>query len=132
MPGIGIADLLKFVAEKVGFMRDFTHVLGRYIRQDADPRHLLTCAVAMGTNMGLWKMAEVSGLGHSALTTTARNFLRAETLHASNDDISNATAALSMFDQYDIGGIKHSSRDGQRIETQIPTIMAGMAASTSA
>ena len=78
----------------------------------------------MGTNMGLWKMAEVSGLGHSALMTTARNFLRAETLHAANDAISNATAALSMFDQYDIGGMKHSSSDGQRIETQIPTINA--------
>jgi TnpA family transposase len=78
----------------------------------------------MGTNMGLWKMAEVAGLGHSALTTTARNFLRAETLHAANDAISNATAALSMFDQYDIGGMKHSSSDGQRIETQIPTVNA--------
>jgi TnpA family transposase len=29
-----------------------------------------------------------------------------------------------MFDQYDIGGTKHSSSDGQRIETQIPTINA--------
>jgi TnpA family transposase len=56
--------------------------------------------------------------------TTARNFLRAETMHAANDAISNATAALSMFDQYDIGGRKHSSSDGQRIETQIPTINA--------
>jgi TnpA family transposase len=124
LPGIGIADLLSFVAGKTNFMKAFSHVLGRYIKQEADPRHILACAVAMGTNMGLWKMAEVSGLGHSALTTTARNFLRAETLHAANDAISNATAALSMFDQYDIGGTKHSSSDGQRIETQIPTINA--------
>ena len=78
----------------------------------------------MGTNMGLWKMAEVSGLGHSALMTTARNFLRAETLHAANDAISNSTAALAMFDQYDIDGMKHSSSDGQRVETQIHTINA--------
>jgi hypothetical protein len=34
------------------------------------------------------------------------SFLRAETLHAANDAISNATAALSMFEQYDIGGMK--------------------------
>nr|MBA3763058.1 Tn3 family transposase [Chthoniobacterales bacterium] len=96
LPGIGIADLLRFVAGKTDFMKAFTHVLGRYIKQEADPRHILACVVAMGTNMGLWKMAEVSGLGHSALMTTARNFLRAETLHAANDAISNATAALSM------------------------------------
>jgi TnpA family transposase len=29
-----------------------------------------------------------------------------------------------MFDQYDIEGMKHSSSDGQRIETQVPTINA--------
>jgi hypothetical protein len=38
--------------------------------------------------------------------------------------VSNATAELAMFDQYDIDGIKHSSSDGQRIETQVPTINA--------
>ncbi len=124
LPGVGIADLLRFVAGKTDFLKAFTHVLGRYIKQEADPRHILACAVAMGTNMGLWKMAEVSSLGHSALITTVRNFLRTETLHAANDAISNATASLAMFDQYDIGGIKHSSSDGQRIETQIPTINA--------
>lgn len=124
LPGIGIADLLWFVAEKTDFLNAFTHVLERYVKQEVDPRLLLACIVAMGTNMGLWKMAEVSGLSHSSLLTTARNFLRTETMHAGNDRISNATAALSMFDQYDIDGLKHSSSDGQRIETQIHTINA--------
>jgi TnpA family transposase len=124
LPGIGIADLLRFVAGKTGFLSAFTHVLGRYVKQEADPRLVLACIVAMGTNMGLWKMAEVSGLGYSSLLTTARNFLRAETLHAGNDGISNATSALTMFDQYDIDGLKHSSSDGQRVETQIHTINA--------
>ncbi|WP_051978954.1 Tn3 family transposase [Edaphobacter aggregans] len=124
LPGIGIAKLLWFVAEKTNFLNAFTHVLERYIKQEVDSRLLLACIVAMGTNMGLWKMAEVSGLSYSSLLTTARNFLRAETLHASNDGIANATAALSMFDQYDIDDLKHSSSDGQRIETQIHTINA--------
>lgn len=124
LPGIGIADLLWFVAEKTDFLSAFTHVLGRYVKQEADPRLLRACIVAMGTNMGLWKMAEVSGLSYPSLLTTARNFLRAETLHAANDVIANATAAQSMFDQYDIDDLKHSSSDGQRIETQVPTINA--------
>ncbi len=124
LPGIGVADLLRFVAERTNFLSAFTHVLGRYVKHEADPRHVLACLVAMGTNMGLWKMAEVSGLSHSALMTTARNFLRAETLHAANDAVSNATAALPMFDQYDIDDRKHSSSDGQRVETQIHTINA--------
>ncbi len=124
LPGIGIADLLWFVAEKTGFLGAFTHVLERYVKQEVDARLILACVVAMGTNMGLWKMAEVSGLSYSSLLTTARNFLRAETLHAANDGIANATAALSMFEQYDIDAHRHSSSDGQRIETQIHTINA--------
>jgi TnpA family transposase len=69
-------------------------------------------------------MAEVSGLSCASLQTTARNFLRAETLHAGNDATANATAALPIFNAYDIDGKTHSSSDGQRIETQIPTINA--------
>jgi TnpA family transposase len=124
LPGISVADLLWFVTGETGFLKAFTHVLERYVKQDADPRLILACIVAMGTNMGLWKMADVSGLSHSTLLTTARNFLRAETLHAANDMISNATAVLPVFREYDIDHQIHSSSDGQRIETQIDTINA--------
>jgi TnpA family transposase len=124
LPGIGIVDLLRFVGGETNFLSAFTHVLERYVKQDADPSHILACIIAMGTNLGLWKMAEVSGLSYSALRTTVRNFLRAETLHAANDIIANATAALAMFHGYDIHGKVHSSSDGQRIEAQIPTINA--------
>jgi hypothetical protein len=60
LPGIRIADLLSFVAEKTDFLSAFTHVLERYVKQDVDSRLIGACIVAMGTNMGLWKMAEVS------------------------------------------------------------------------
>ena len=124
LPSIGITDLLFFVAKETDFSSAFTNVLERYVKQEADSRLILACIIAMGTNMGLWKMSEVSGLNYSSLLTTSRNFLRAETLHDGNDKISNATAGLSMFSQYDIGSLKHSSSDGQRIETQINTINA--------
>jgi hypothetical protein len=68
---------LWFVAEKTGFLRTFTHVLDRYVKHDPDPRELRR----HGTNMGLQKMADVSGLSHAVLQTTARNFLRTESLH---------------------------------------------------
>jgi hypothetical protein len=124
LPGIDIEELLWFVAGKTGFLRNFTHVLDRYIKHEPDPREILACIVAMGTNMGLQKMAEVAGLSHAALRTTARNYLRTETLHPASDAICNATAALSVFQEYDIDDQRHSSSDGQRIETQIPTINA--------
>jgi hypothetical protein len=48
LPGIGVADLLWFVAGRTGFLRAFTHVLDRYVKHDADPREILACVVAMG------------------------------------------------------------------------------------
>lgn len=122
LPGIGVADLLWFVAAETNFLGGFTHVLDRYVKHDADPREILACIVAMGTNMGLWKMAEVSGLSHSSLMTTYRNFIRPETLRLANDAITNAIAKLPAFHLYDIQDVMHSSSDGQRIETQIDTI----------
>jgi TnpA family transposase len=124
LPGIGIADLLWFVAANTGFLSTFTHVLDRYVKQDPDPSEILACIVGMGTNMGLGRMAEVSGLSHSSMMTTARNYLRLETLHAANDAITNAIATLPAFHLYDIQDVIHSSSDGQRMETQIDTINA--------
>jgi hypothetical protein len=69
LPGIDIEELLWFVAEKTGFLRSFTHVLERYVKQDA-------------------------------------------------------IAALPLFQEYNVEEHRHSSSDGQRIETQIPTINA--------
>jgi TnpA family transposase len=124
LPGIGIADLLWFVAERTGFLHAFTHVLDRFVKHDPDPHDLLAGLVALGTNMGLWKMAEVSGLDYAALLTTAHNYLRLETLHAANDFISNAIAGLSVFPLYDIDEAIHSSSDGQHLEVQTETFNA--------
>nr|WP_295085862.1 Tn3 family transposase [uncultured Roseateles sp.] len=124
LPGIGIADLLAFVAGNTSFLGGFTHVLDRYIKHKPDPREILACVVALGTNMGLWKMAEVSGLSFSSLQTAARNFLRPETLRAANDAISNAIATLPAFHLFDIRDEIHSSSDGQRFETQRDTFNA--------
>jgi hypothetical protein len=39
LPGIGIANLLCFVATKTGFLRAFTHVLDRYLVGFMHPNH---------------------------------------------------------------------------------------------
>jgi len=121
LPGIGIADLLRFVNGESRFLEDFTHVLDRGAKHAPDLREILACVVAFGTNMGLGKMAEVSGMSHASLITTARSYLRLETLRAANDAISNATARLPAFKLFNIRGELHSSSDGQRFETQINT-----------
>jgi hypothetical protein len=121
---VDIATVLHFVNRQCHFMDAFTHVLGRYAKQEADDRVLTACLVAWGTNMGLGKMGEISDIGYAPLATTSDNFIRLETLREANDRISNATAALPIFQQYDIGAIVHSSSDGQKFETGIPTLNA--------
>jgi hypothetical protein len=113
LPGLAVADMLWFGARETGFLKAFTHVLDRYAKQEPSPRELLAVIVGMGTNMGLGKMAEVSGLSHAALMNTARSYLRQETVHAANDAISNATARLPAFKLYNIRDAIHSSSDGQ-------------------
>lgn len=124
IPGIGIAELLWFVAHATGYLAAFTHALDRYVKHPPDSREILACVVAMGTNMGLLKMAEVSGLSHASLVGTSRSYLRQETIRAANDLITSATSRLSAFHLYNIQNVLHSSSDGQRIETQIDTLNA--------
>ena len=105
-------------------METFEHVLGRNVKQPAEDRALTACLIARGTNMGLGKMGEISALSYQTLSTSSENFLRLETLREANDWISNATAQLPIFHHYDIGGTVHSSSDGQKFETRLPTINA--------
>jgi hypothetical protein len=124
LPGLPVTDMLWFGARETGFLSAFTHVLDRYAKQVPSPRELLAVIIGMGTNMGLGKMAEVSGLSHAALMNAARSYLRQETVHAANDAISNATARLPAFQLYNIRDAIHSSSDGQRFQTQTDTINA--------
>jgi TnpA family transposase len=124
LPIVGVADLLKYVAAETDYRDAFTHQLDRYGKQALDPPHLDAALVAMGTNMGLFKMAEVARLRYSTLVTTARNYLRQETLRDANDVIANATAKLPAFKLFNIHDKLHSSSDGQRFETQVDTAKA--------
>ena len=74
--------------------------------------------------MGLGRMGEISDITFATLTSTSENFLRPETLKAANDGISNAIAALTIFRHYDIANVVHSSSDGQKFETALPTFNA--------
>jgi len=121
---VDIGNVLHFINQQCQFMEAFEHVLGRYAKQKADDRVIIACLVAWGTNMGLGRMGEISDIGYDILAMTSDNFIRLETLREANDYISNAIAQLPIFRYYDIGETIHSSSDGQKFETQIPTVNA--------
>jgi TnpA family transposase len=69
-------------------------------------------------------MGEISDLSAQVLARVSENYLRPETLKTANDRVSNAIAALPITRHYDLGAVVHSSSDGQKFETAIPTINA--------
>ena len=120
---IGIGDLMQFVNRKTGYLGAFTHTLDRYVKSDADNFVITACILALGTNLGLSIMSDISDLSFNTLYTASNNFVRLETLRNANDIISNATALLPIFKYYNIEeDTIHSSSDGQKFETQIHTI----------
>jgi TnpA family transposase len=121
---VDIHAVFHFVNRQCQFMSEFTHVLHRYAGRKADNRTLTACILAWGTNMGLGRMAQISDIGYQALATTSNNFIRLETLQKANASVANAIAQLPIFQQYNLGGVIHSSSDGQKFETLLHTINA--------
>ena len=110
--------------QRCQFIDAFEHLLGRYTKQDADERTIMASLIAWGTNLGLGRMSETSDISYYTLAAVSDNFIRLETLRKANDLVSNAIAELPLFRHYDIGNALHSSSDGQKFESQIPTINA--------
>ena len=125
VPTISIASLLSYVNQKTGFLDGFSHVLDRYAKGNKNEKSLIACIIALGTNMSLGRMGEISDISHQELQTTYQNYFRMETLKRTNDIAANATAKQSIFRHYDIeSDVLHSSSDGQRFETQRNTANA--------
>lgn len=69
-------------------------------------------------------MGAISDIDYNALASTSEDFIRLDTLQSANDQITNAIVNLPIFHHYDLGDTLHSSSDGQRFETRIPTFNA--------
>ena len=124
VPQVDIDRVLAFAETACDLRAAFTHVLGRYVQSGTDAAVLRACIVAWGTNMGLGRMGEISDISAQTLARVSQNYLRPETLQAANDLVSNAIAALPITRHYDLGAATHSSSDGQKFETGLPTINA--------
>ncbi|PGO61558.1 DDE transposase, partial [Bacillus cereus] len=124
LPQVDMRSILYFVNQQCNFLDNFEHILGRYANQKANDYTLIPCLIAWGTNMGLYRMGEVSDIDFSKLATTSANFIRLETLKDANDCISNASSQLPIFPYFNIDDFIHSSSDGQKYETQIHTLQS--------
>lgn len=78
--------------------------------------------MAWGTNTGIGKMGKISDQTADTLQTASDNFVRPETLHEANQKIVDEIAKFELLQEFNINGLVHSSRDGQKFETRFQTI----------
>lgn len=106
-----------------GFMDEFNHILGRDATDTIPRQQLIAAILALGTNHGVRKMAQISDITAQQLHAAVNNFVRNETLEKANVKIVNATSKLPMFQYYNIEEDQiHSSSDGQKFGTKFDTI----------
>ena len=77
---VDMRSILYFVNQQCNFLTKFEHILGRYTNPKINDTILIPCLIAWGTNMGLYRMGQVSDIEYSKLATTTANFIRLETL----------------------------------------------------
>ena len=118
-----ISDILKFSAQATGFMNAFSHLQPKYTKASPDPEVIYACIIANATGIESKKMKDISDVNENDLDRVSKNYIRYQTLYASNDVIMNHTAKLSIFAEYNLSdyGI-HASVDGQKLATKYHTI----------
>ncbi len=120
---IDIASLLQLVDGHTGFLSSFTHLFPINVTRKTDEQRLIACIVAFGTNYGIGKMASISDMSYQGLANTSNTLIYLQTLKEANRRIVDKTMTLPMYGHYHLEpGIVHSSSDGQKYLTQIPTI----------
>ena len=116
LPQTDLYQVLHFVQQQTDFIGAFSHVRGRYVKQQADQVVLAACLMAWGTNTGLGKMGKISDFKAAVLQTASDNFIRPETLHQANARIINDIAKFDFLQQYNLAETVHSSSDGQNLK----------------
>lgn len=118
-----IVELMNLVHGHTGFMDKFIHILGKEATDSIPKQQLIAAILALGTNHGVRKMAQISDISAQQLNAAVNNFIRNETLEKANIKIVNATSKLPMFQYYNIEEDQiHSSSDGQKFGTKFDTI----------
>ena len=125
LPHCDVADVFRFVNGQCQFLSPLTPLQPRYAKKVADADSLMAVIIAQAMNHGNQVMARTSDIPYHVLETTYQQYLRQASLHAANDRISNAIAALPIFPHYsfDLDAL-YGAVDGQKFGVERPTVKA--------
>jgi len=125
LPYCDVADVFRFVNGQCQFLSALTPLQPRYAKKVADADSLMAVIIAQAMNHGNQVMARTSDIPYHVLETTYQQYLRQASLHAANDCISNAIAALPIFPHYSFDlDTLYGAVDGQKFGVERPTVKA--------
>lgn len=125
LPLCDIADVSRLVNEECQFLSVLTPLQPRYAKKVADADSLMAVIMAQAMNHGNLVMSRISDIPYHVLESTYQQYLRQATLQAANDCISNAIAALPIFQHYSFDlDVLYGAVDGQKFSVERPTVKA--------
>jgi TnpA family transposase len=125
LPFCDVADVFRFVNAQCQFLSALTPLQPRYAKKVADADSLMAVIIAQAMNHGNLVMARTSDISYHVLESAYQQCLRHATLHAANDGISNAIAALPIFPYYSFDlDVLYGAVDGQKFGVERPTVKA--------
>jgi len=126
LPKIEIADVIMFIGDKAGMWSRFTHMKDRYTkRKTPNPLAINACLLLEAFGFSIAKMAEMSDINLNLLRATHEDFIRVDTLCATNDTAANYIHSLPIFKKWNLIEDKIlADADGQKFATSENTIQS--------
>ncbi|RZF23723.1 Tn3 family transposase [Paraburkholderia sp. UYCP14C] len=122
LPLRDIADIIRFVNERCGFLSAMKPLQPRYAKKIADNESLMAVIIAQATNLGNLAMSQICDIPYHVLDETFRQYCRLATLREANDRIANFIAQLPIFEYYSFDlEVLFGAVDGQKFEAARPT-----------
>lgn len=119
-----ISEVLQLVLEETEFNKEFKHLKSKK-RHAGDKLIAISSIIALGTNLGAFKMSHISNFTYDQLSYFIGTYLSIENLKSANDLIVEKLKKLRIYKYFHIdSGIVYSSSDGQKFETQLDNISA--------
>lgn len=125
MPQVDLPDILLEIAARTGFTESFTHVSENSARAAELTTSLCAVLLSEACNTGMEPLArsDIPALRYDRLTWVNQNYLRDETLVASNVKLVFAQNSLALAQAW--GGGEVASADGIRFVVPVKTLHSG-------
>lgn len=126
LPQVEIPDIMMHMGERTNMWDVFTHMKSRYNVKTKPPKTAMNaCILADAFGISTEKMAEMSDMNFNLLRSTHQDYIRVDTMCASNDKAGNLVHGLPIFKLWDLIDNKTlGDGDGQKMPTNESTIQS--------